>query len=152
MSNKEKKLILIRGISGSGKTTLADLICGEDEDKIAISSDDYFYTDEGDYVFEQDSLKDSHTWCQNEVETCMTQGFEVIVVHNTLTRRWEVEPYMTLANRKGYELTVVSLYDSGLTDYQLASRSPHKIPLGSVRAQRKRWEHDVFRSAKKDRY
>lgn len=143
-----KKLILIRGLSGSGKTTLADMICTDESSCISISVDDYFYDEEDNYEFDASQLKEAHEWCKQEAETCMTQNFKVIVVHNTFTRKWEVEPYLQLASSHKYEIMVVSLFDSGLNDHQLMARSPHKIPLGSIRTQRKRWEHDVFRNAR----
>tara|TARA_B100000900_G_C20574492_1_gene714754 strand:+ start:658 stop:1101 length:444 start_codon:yes stop_codon:yes gene_type:complete len=144
-----KNLILIRGLSGSGKTTLADMVCTNEDSCISISVDDYFYDEEDKYEFNADQLKEAHEWCKQETETCMTQTFETIVIHNTFTRKWEIDPYLQLASSHGYEVMVVSLFDSGLNDHQLMARSPHKIPLGSIRTQRRRWEHDVFRNARK---
>ena len=143
-----KKLIIIRGLSGSGKTTLADIICTDEDSCVSISVDDYFYDEEDTYNFEAEHLKKAHEWCKQEVETCMIQSFETVVIHNTFTRKWEVDPYLELASSHQYEVMVVSLFDSGLNDHQLMSRSPHKIPLGSIRIQRRRWEHDVFRNAR----
>ena len=143
-----RKLILIRGLSGSGKTTLADIICTDEDSCISISADDYFYDEDDNYKFDPEQLKEAHDWCKQEVDTCMTQQFDTIVVHNSFTRKWEVDPYLQLASVHKYQVTVVSLFDSGLNDHQLMARSPHKIPLGSIRSQRRRWEHDVFRNAR----
>ena len=143
---EEKTLIIIRGLSGSGKTTIADLICSKQADRIAISVDDFFYDEDDDYVFESARLKEAHEWCLNETETCVKEGFITIVVHNTFTRRWEVEPYIALAAKHDYRISVLSLHDRGLSDYQLVAHSPHDVPLGSIRHQRKRWESDVFRT------
>lgn len=146
----EKYMILIRGLSGSGKTTLADIICGdiehEDNQRVSISVDDYFYDDAGEYTFNPEQLKEAHEWCKAETDVCCTQGFPIVVVHNTFTRKWEVEPYFEIATRRGYRVFVLNLYDSGKTDAALAGSSPHGIEIFNIRSQRKRWEPDVFRS------
>lgn len=145
LESQENTLVIIRGLSGSGKTTLADLLVGEDPSRISICADDYFYTEDDEYNFEAEKLKEAHAWCKAEVETCMAQNYKLIVVHNTFTRRFEVEPYLTIAQKNGYRTSVVSLFDSGLTDYQLAGRCVHNVPLSNIRAQRNRWEADIFR-------
>lgn len=147
MPKSTNTLIIIRGLSGSGKTTLAEQICDISEDsRISIAADDFFYDDDDVYNFDAEQLKDAHDWCKQEVESCMVQNFNIIAVHNTFTRRWEVEPYIELANKHDYQVTVISLFDAGLNDIQLAKRSLHGIPVNSVRAQRNRWEDDIFRT------
>jgi predicted kinase len=141
---KDKYLVLIRGLSGSGKTTLADIICGEDDSKISISVDDYFYDEDGNYTFNSADLKTAHKWCYQEVHTCMSQGFSVVAVHNTFTRAWEIEKYFELATQHNYKVIVPDLYNSGLNDATLSSRSPHGVSIFNIRKQRKRWESDVF--------
>jgi hypothetical protein len=156
MSDDDHKyMIVIRGLSGCGKTTIADLICDTytDEDKdndrrIAISANDYFYNDDDEFEFDPSKLKDAHHWCLQEVEVCALQGYELIVAHNTFTRQWEVEPYFHIANKNGYRISVLSMYDGGLNDMQLADRSVHDVPTYSIRNQRKRWELDMFREQK----
>jgi len=144
-SQNPKTMILVRGLSGSGKTTIADLIVGEDESRISISVDDYFYSDDDEYEFDVSKLVDAHNWCKQEVETCLTQGYEVVVVHNTFTRRFELEKYLSLAINYGYRIHVISLFDNGLTDLQLAKQCVHNVPISNIKVQRRRWEDDVFR-------
>lgn len=149
--DNQKYMILIRGLSGSGKTTIADLICDGDElgeSRIAISANDYFYNDDDVFEFDPSKLKDAHHWCLQEVEVCALQGYEVIVIHNTFTRKWETEPYFHIAKKNGYRISVLSMYDGGLNDMQLTDRSVHNVPMYSIRNQRKRWELDVFREQK----
>lgn len=151
MTDNPKTLILIRGLSSSGKTTLADIICGDDDSRIAISADDYFYDDNDVYTFNSENLKDAHAWCKRETATCMAQGFSLIVVHNTFTRGWEVEPYLELAARRGYRVIVSSLFDAGQSDTDLAVRSKHNVRSHHIRAQRARWQSDVFRPPQRHR-
>jgi energy-coupling factor transporter ATP-binding protein EcfA2 len=149
MMAKQKHIVLIRGLSGSGKTTLANLIIGaidaEGERRIAISADDYFTAEDGTYKFVYEDLSAAHDWCKQEVEACAVEGYDVIVVHNTFTRSWEINPYIEIAQRHGHALQVVSLFDGGLNDAQLAGRCVHRVPMGSISAQRERWDTDPFR-------
>ncbi len=144
---KDKFIILVRGLSGSGKTTLADIIVGaadpEGERRIALSADDYFTDEQGAYKFNYEQLSAAHDWCKNEVEACVVEGYDVVVVHNTFTRAWELNPYIEIAYRHGCKIQIVSLYDGGLSDAQLAGRCVHRIPIGSISAQRKRWENSI---------
>lgn len=59
----DKTLYIIRGASGSGKTTLATTLSQHLPNAIAISADDYFYTKEGNYVFDVSSLSEAHQYC-----------------------------------------------------------------------------------------
>lgn len=143
-----KQLILIRGLSGSGKTTLAETICGESESRIMVSADDFFINDDGEYSFDYTKLKEAHSWCQTETQEAMEDDYEVVVVHNTFTRKWEVDPYMKLAKDCGYQVQVINLYDGGLSDRQLSERCEHSISPHLIQKQRKRWDKDVYRERK----
>lgn len=141
----QKTIIVIRGLSGSGKSSLADVICGSDEDKIAVAADDFFTDENGVYNFDPDQISEAHDWCKEQVRTYTLEGYHTICVANTFTKRWEVEPYLQIASEAGYTVHVISLYDAGLNDAQLAARCIHSVPINSIRSQRKRWEMDVFR-------
>lgn len=148
---QERTLILIRGLSGSGKTTLANIICQANPKYFSISVDDFFTLD-GEYEFNAPQLQEAHEWCKLNVETAMTQKMETIVVHNTFSRRWEIEPYQELALSHDYNVCIINLYDAGLNDVQLSKRSPHQISVTNVRAQRTRWEPDPYRDIKRKRF
>jgi len=141
----KKTIIIIRGLSGSGKSTFADTICGDDETKISVSADDFFVDEQGNYNFNPDQIAEAHDWCKDQVRTYLLEGFETICVANTFTKRWEVEPYLQIASENNCNVHVVSLFDAGMNDAQLAARCVHNVPINSIRSQRKRWEMDVFR-------
>jgi predicted kinase len=132
---KKVNLILVRGLPGSGKTTLAKLFGVS-----MVAADDFFMEDK-EYVFDPSKLSSAHQWCLTEAETRL-ESRESVVVHNTFTQRWEMEPYIKIAKKSGVHLSVVSTYDGGCTDKELAERNSHGVPLRSVEDMRKRWEFD----------
>lgn len=102
-TSEGKNLYLLRGLPGAGKSTLArQLGCTHFE------TDSFFMVD-GEYKFDPSKLKDAHKWCQNEVHNAMilnvtTGDHSDIVVSNTFTQDWEMEPYVELANSWGYRV------------------------------------------------
>lgn len=110
-----KELILLRGIPGCGKSTLAKLLANGAGSQW-FEADQYFVDDNGYYNFDATKLKFAHGWCRDEVEYAMQFGhrgladklpLSRIIVSNTFTQEWEMEPYYELANKYGY--TVFSL-------------------------------------------
>ena len=102
-----KELYLIRGIPGSGKSTFAHHVWN---DYAICEADKFFYDKEGNYNFDASKLKQAHEWCRNEVEIRMKdnvanpQYYPEIVVSNTFTQEWEMEPYFKLAEQYGYKV------------------------------------------------
>ena len=133
-------LYLIRGISGSGKTTLARAIFRGEQATDMMAADDYFY-EEGEYRFNPSDLPKAHAWCLEEARSTLEEG-ACAIVHNTFTQRWEMEPYIKLADEMGARLVVVSTYDGGCTDEELAERNSHGVPLEAIKSMRARWEMD----------
>ena len=100
----EKILILCRGVSGAGKSTFAKTLGG-----IHIEADQYFVDVEGNYNFDGSKIKLAHEYCRTQTEAWMkTDGDQVnvnkIVVSNTFTQEWEMEPYFELAKKYGYKV------------------------------------------------
>ena len=142
----EETIYLVRGISGSGKSTLASIIYSAHISALGnavrmIAADDFFYDGDGFYNFKPELLPEAHKWCTDTARVCMSYRQDVIV-HNTFCQRWEMEPYISLAEKYSYRLIVASTYDGGCTDEQLAERNTHGVPLSVIRQQRDRWEMD----------
>lgn len=98
-----KELILLRGLPGAGKSSLAKSLVG-DNDCAHREADMYFLDENGNYVFNPSHLKEAHTWCQQEIEFAMKIQHERIVVSNTFTQAWEMQPYYDLAEKYGYRV------------------------------------------------
>jgi predicted kinase len=101
-------LILLRGLPGAGKTTLAKVL--SDEGKFPVFSIDDYFTDEmGRYEFRFQENHLAYKQCEERVGDAMQQGVSKIIVHNTFTMEWEMEPYVKLAAEHSYRLHVATV-------------------------------------------
>jgi predicted kinase len=124
------KLILIRGVSGSGKTTYAEKLKKEDPSFSHYEADMYFYRN-GEYHFDPKKLKQAHDWCKAQTEIDLMFG-RTVIVSNTFTQKWEIEPYIQLA--KKYEADIIIKKATGV--YQ----NIHGVPTEALEKMRQRWE------------
>jgi NEDD4-binding protein 2 len=102
---EEKKLIIMRGISGSGKSTLAKKIS---EDGVVLSTDEFFMVN-GKYDFNPEKLGLYHKKNQEKTEMFMKKGISPIVIDNTNSKTWEMKPYVQLADKYNYNITIKEL-------------------------------------------
>ena len=129
-----KSLYLLRGLPGAGKSTLAKKL-GDAH----FEADMYFTNENGQYIFNGADIKKAHEWCQNEVQLAMilnhtTGENENIVVSNTFTQEWEMEPYYKLAESYGYR--VFSL----IAENRHGGENLHNVPEDKIEVMRKRFE------------
>jgi predicted kinase len=123
----EKELILLRGLPGSGKSTFAKRICNQHVEA------DMFFMEDGEYKFDPTKLKQAHEWCRNKAQEWMKQGYNV-VVSNTFTQEWEMDPYYWLAEQYGYRVhsLVVENRHMGVTQ--------HGVPADKLEQMKNRFE------------
>jgi predicted kinase len=131
-----KNLYLLRGLPGSGKSTLANQI-GDTH----FEADMYFIDENGEYAFNGADIKKAHQWCQSQVELAMiqnhiTDGLDSsdIIVSNTFTQEWEMEPYYKLAVSYGYR--VFSL----IVENRHGGENIHGAPADKMQAMKDRFE------------
>ena len=131
-----KNLYLLRGLPGSGKSTLANQF-GDTH----FEADMYFINESGEYIFNGADIKKAHQWCQSQVELAMIQNHITddldssdIIVSNTFTQEWEMEPYYKLAETYGYR--VFSL----IVENRHGGENIHGAPADKIQAMKDRFE------------
>jgi predicted kinase len=131
-----KNLYLLRGLPGSGKSTLANQI-GD----IHFEADMYFIDENGEYAFNGADIKKAHQWCQSQVELAMiqnhiTDGLDPsdIVVSNTFTQEWEMEPYYKLAGSYGYRVFSI------IVENRHGGENIHGAPADKIQIMKDRFE------------
>jgi predicted kinase len=119
-------LLLIRGLPGSGKSTLSKLL--SEQFYCPVFSIDDFFTDKntGTYLFEFDKNHLAYKQCEEKTLEAMQCNTPFIIVENTFTMEWEMQPYVAMAKEFNYQLFVstVEKYHEhsnvhGITDEQI---------------------------------
>lgn len=125
-------LYLIRGVPGTGKSTEAKRIIEQNPDKTFKHFEaDMFFVKNGKYNFDPKKIKDAHKWCQSETMNALLHGFDVIV-SNTFTQKWEMDPYVKMAEQLGADLKVIVK--------KHVYGNIHGVPDDKVKAMQDRWE------------
>jgi predicted kinase len=130
----EKILVICRGIPGAGKSTFAKTLGG-----IHIEADQYFVDADGNYNFDGSKIKLAHEYCKGQTEAWMkTDGTQVnvdkIVVSNTFTQEWEMEPYFELAEEYGYKTFCV------IIENRHEGINQHGVPEDKIEQMKNRFE------------
>lgn len=132
----KKLLVLIRGVSGSGKTTFANMLKSQSE-KVNIcckifEADDYFMKN-GHYRFNPSELPFAHKQCFENTEKALKDDeTNIVVVSNTFVRKWEIEPYIELANNDDVDLKIYRMN----TQFE----NTHDVPKSKVEKMKRSME------------
>lgn len=118
-------LYIIRGLPEPGKSTLGRKLCPNHN----YAADDFM----GD-VFDHRRLAQCHQACREIVYLTLGNGHDVAVC-NTFVQRWEMQPYLKMPGPH----TIISLFDQGLTDSELASRCTHGVPVETIARMRAKY-------------
>jgi predicted kinase len=135
----------MQGAAGSGKSTMAAAIKDSHDQKreeALILGSDEFWNQNGKYVFDPTRLEDAHRWNQRRVAKAMIDITPIIIVDNTNTQQWEIEPYLHLAKMFGYAVQIVRV-DPGLGQCLVRNHErpeDRRVPDGVLMAQYSRME------------
>lgn len=125
----EKVLYIVRGIPGSGKSTFAKTF-----NTVEHYEADMFFMRGNGYEFDATKLKAAHEWCQDMVFMSMKRNEPTIVVSNTFTQEWEMEPYLEMA--KTHEYKVFSI----IVENRHGGENQHGVPDEVLTKMRERFE------------
>ena len=125
----EKILILCRGVSGAGKSTFSKTLGGEH-----YEADMFFIDGNGEYKFDGSKIKWAHEWCQYMVYMDMIKEIPKIVVSNTFTQEWEMQPYFELAKKYGYKVFSI------IVENRHEGINAHGVPEEKIEQMKNRFE------------
>jgi len=86
------------------------------------------------YEFDGEKLPQYHKLCQVDVEEAMKDwNINTIVVANTFTTEWEMEPYFKLAKKHDYNVHTI------IVENRHESKSIHNVPSKVITMQKERF-------------
>jgi predicted kinase len=129
----KKILYIVRGLPSSGKSTFAKSLV-KSKDYCHKEADMFFIDDDGNYNFNPSKLKEAHQWCQEEIEFLMRLGHTSVVVSNTFTQEWEMEPYNKLAEKYNY------IVFSVIIENRHGGVNTHGVPEDTIEKMKNRFE------------
>ncbi|XP_054829326.1 NEDD4-binding protein 2-like 1 isoform X2 [Eublepharis macularius] len=111
---------------------------------VIFSTDDYFFTEDGSYIFDPDCLEDAHKWNQKRARKAMKNGKSPVIIDNTNIHAWEMKPYVIMALENNYEV----IFREPDTHWkfnvrELARHNSHGVPREKIQRMKEQYEHDV---------
>lgn len=131
-------MTIIRGLPGSGKTTLAKKIAKQ-KNAVIHSTDSFWLCEDGQYRYDPERIKEAHLWNQQQCETSMRDGKNVII-DNCNVKKEHVDPYLELAKKYNAKVSIVI---SPLNDEDLELlfyNNTHNVPYHIIEQMRQDWE------------
>lgn len=131
------KLILIRGLPGSGKSTLARQLCQAEPGLLHLETDDFFIDAAGVYRHDPTRLAEAHQATCQKAANALQNGHSVVVA-NTFTQLWEMQPYVALAEHHQADLIIRTARGR--------HANIHDVPEEAIQRMAERWEPLAFPS------
>ena len=86
-----------------------------------------------EYKFDVSKIKDAHADCQERCRKWMESGYQIIV-SNTFTQEWEMNPYYDMGKEFGY--TIFSL----IVENRHGGKNIHGVPDDKLEIMKNRFE------------
>lgn len=123
-----RRAILIRGHSGSGKSAFAKFLTENLNNNISVKEIcasyffEYYYDDSDDLL-----IQSSHEWCKSIITDWMEECVNLIIVHNTFSKLWEVETYKQLLEQYNYKVRIVTCENNSECELDYVSNEKIQI-------------------------
>ena len=140
------KMIILRGLPGASKTTFVKNEFAPEMERLnkrwAHISAGHYFEDKGEYKFDHTKLGKAHGeafLAAVEAQTALPQ-VDYIIIDNTSSTKWEISPYIALANAYLDEHLVLEFPCDVETSI---SRNIHGVPRAAIENMAKRWENPL---------
>lgn len=114
----KKTVIINRAVPGSGKTTISNCVLtylkALDIPVKIHSTDEFFLTEDGRYVFDKEKLCGFHQLNFLNFEKSLRSEKPVVICDNTNLIPWQTVPYTDAARKWGYQILFVTFVPRGL--------------------------------------
>jgi len=101
----------MRGWSGSGKSHAVRQCLNVYPESVVFSTDEFWMSDDGEYLFDHTRLAEAHAWNVGRVRTFLEANAESVkgaerhvIIDNTNIRRVYMQPYRDLATLHGIRM------------------------------------------------
>ena len=144
-----KIMVILRGLPGSGKSYLAtDIIqstVGGDPSQYIFCTDDFFLKKgKRIYEFNPSKLPDAHAFNQKQVLKVLTDSRSPVIIDNTNTQCWEMQPYVKMAVQYGYYIEILEPDTPWAYNVvELTKRNKHNVPRESIQRMLQRFERNI---------
>jgi predicted KAP-like P-loop ATPase len=88
----------------------------------------------GVYNYDSSKIKQAHFDCQNKCAVKMRNNVSRIVVANTFTEEWEMEPYYEIAKMYNYRVHTV------IVENRHGNENIHNVPLDNLNEMKSRFK------------
>lgn len=129
-------LYILRGCSGSGKSTFAKNL-GQALNCTVHETDNYWYLEDGTYLFDFYKLANAHRWNDYNMVCEMRAGVPNLIVANTCCTEKEITHHVDMAKQFGY--SVVSL----VVEKRHQGENKHGVPKGNLQTQSNRLRNSM---------
>lgn len=137
---------IFRGLPGVGKTKLANDLARQlasEKGAVILSSDDFFLSNEGKFVFDKDKVQESHKWNFKNFRKAIEEGLSPIFIDNTNIKHFHYYHYIDYAQRHGYRVVVIIIPHNDVSDKELEARTTHGANRDTIRKMRKNFDWEI---------
>lgn len=125
-------LFIMRGLPGSGKSFLAKTLWRMTDASVVFSTDDYFISGNGEYIFDRNKLGHYHKLNQERTRTFLADNFDVFVDNTNITWK-EIKTYVDIGVEYKSSIYVVEAATPwGKNPEECFKRNSHGVPLEAI--------------------
>ena len=140
----EKEVIIVRGISGIGKDSYVHYNELDKKGLFAtVSSDDYFYNKNDEYIFDIKCISKSNAYCLDKFHIYLQSKVPRIYLTNVNNKIWMYSNFINIAKSYKYNVKIVEIVCDSI-DYlkYFNFRSKHNVPITFSKKTYNEWEYD----------